>query len=355
MGNKKVLYIDPISSDGHLNFNRIYLTKLLELNVEISLVFRENYFNGFSLPEKLLKLSIPNSFYKKDCNGFINRWYMLNILLFIKRNVDFHEFDIVIFASYEEISLFFSRISNNLILINHNNLSGLNVGIKRFFFKRISNRNTHIVFEQHMKDRLLSLGIKKVMVIPHGLPASFSSNPLNEKTDMFFYMEDLDLSQYKYIIYSPSGSSVNINLLKQLLENKNLLTFLKNKQILLIVKSNLYCSKSKNIVIFSNYLSEVQYRDLFLKSDAILITYPKSHKFRVSAIFFECMANKKLCLLSDIDSFRYYDSFLRFDPYFNNSDELIQCIINFQKLDPEVIKNPYINTERLIPSFKELL
>lgn len=347
---KKVLFIDPLSSEGHINFNKIYISKLIECNVDLQLVFKEGYINRLGFPTSLVRLSIPTHFYSIKKNGLINRICLFRIFVFIKRKIEFDDYDFVIFSSYEAISLFFSNIRHKLVLINHNNISGLENNVKRFFFRLISKGNLHLVFEKFIQEYLFSIGIKDVIVVPHGLPTSFDYKSVKSCS---FINGIINNEKFKYILFSPASSSVDGDFIRKLLNSEKFVSYLEKKNILLIVKGNFISLKTKNIIILKDYLTTKQYQFLFLKSSAILLPYPESHKFRISAMFFEGISNNKICFLSDIDLFKHYHWLFNYNPYFKSIDDLISRIDEW--MNSKMNKDVYNDISTLMPTFDLLL
>lgn len=348
---RKILYIDMFSSTGHVNFNKIYINGLIDKGFNVRLILKDNYIKELSLSSTLVELSIPNHYFVDYNNRIINRLQLLKILWYIKTKLDFSNYDLIIFSGYEEISLFLSNIKQKLVLINHNNISGLNSRIKRYFFKLISKNNIHIVFEQYIKKYLNNIGIKNVIAIPHGLPIPFPFNSFEEEIAVDTVLSTTDFKQYKKIIFSPSGSSIDYLFISKLICNKQFILFLKANEILLIIKGNFEPIETNNIVIIDYYLTEIQYRSLFMMSNAILISYPKTHKYRVSAVLFESISNNKICFLSEIEAFRNYEDHFNYNPFYKNIDELILNMRNWLLLDAITLSNPFSNKEILMPNF----
>ena len=352
---KNILYIDLYSSLGHVKFNKNYIKGLLEAGFEVKFIFKEGYIKELSLPTSLLDLSLPANYFLDYKNSFKNRLQMLKMLWFIKRKIEFSKYDIIIFSGYEEISLFFSNIKNKIYLVNHRNISGLDNFVKRFFFKRISNKNTHIVFEDYIRKRLYQIGVKNVLVFPYGIPDPMVVDSTNNNFSQVFLPKKINFSNYKFVLFSPSASSVDQCFINELINNKRVISFLEKNKILLIFKGNLDSSLSDNIIIIKKYLTDNQYQNIFLQSDFILLSYPISYKYSVSAVFFECIANNKICLLSDIEVFKCYESFMNFYPFFKNTDDFLIKLNGLMNLEYNNLTNHYKNKDKLIPNFNQLL
>lgn len=348
---KKVLYIDPLSPNGHINFNRIYIEALLTQFEVVDFAFKIGYEKKLPIPPKSKLYSIPDKYYSKSNNKILNRINFFKINKYIEKICDLNQYDIVIFSSYEEISLYMSFYKKTLILINHNNLSALNNPIKFFIFKKLAKKNINIVFENYMKVALNEKGIENTLVIHHGLPSPFSTNILNDSTlkSKFAFLDN-----YKFVIFAPSGSSSDKIFLSNLISNEMFLAYLKGNDILFIVKNKTLKSNHDNICIIDNYLTDIQYQYLFLVSNIILILYPKAFEFRVSAVLFEAMCNNKVCILSDILALKNYTNYFSYNPFYRNIEELMKKISFIIEL-PDVDKiNPYKDIFKLHPDFSKL-
>lgn len=350
INSKKLLFVDPLSPEGHINFNKIYINALSNIFVSIDFAFKKGYEEKLSISKDDKVYLIPAKYYINSNNKISNRVRYIQIFRHIKKYCNINNYDFVIFSSYEEISLYLSFINRPLILINHNNISGLQDNIKLFFFKKLAKKNINIVFENYMKDYLLSLGINNVYTIHHGLPKSHDEKLLNNSK----LIEDFScINNFRYVIFSPSSTSTDINFLETLISNDVFNVFLRDNDILLILKNKHLNSNSKNIKIVKNYLTDLQYQYIFLRSHLIIIPYSDKFLYRVSGVLFESMANDKICLFSDIKALQIYIDFFNYDPIFNTVDDLINrisyIISNINK-----INNPYKNLFQLEPNFEFL-
>ena len=320
---KKILYIDAHSQKGHINFNRIYLSALQKTSCDIHIVFKKGYLDlceEFSNAKS--ELVLPDWLYPKSSGKLSSRFFLLLQLLYIKRNIDFSQYDYVFLSSYEEISLFFAGIKTKMYLINHDNARGFDSKIKTFFLKHISKYHTHIVFMDYIKQRFIENGIEDVMVIPHGLLRPY----VVPDTDQFAILKQLDSrlvsKEYNYILFSPSILSDEQQLIS-ILSNQTFNDYLKAKHILFVVRNKISNLAANNILFISDYLTNYQYQSLFMASTAIVICYPESFKYRVSGVLFECFANNKLCFVSELPALKAFKPYFMYNPYFINTQDLI--------------------------------
>ena len=318
---KRILYIDPFSTYGHKNFNEIYLRNLACLEVELTCVFRDGYFEELHFEKKKTRLyKIPKKYYKGNRSSFFNRIEMIKILRHVKRELNFKDFDKIILAAYDNIALYFSFIREEIFLVNHNNLAGLDNKIKLFFFKQISKRNIHLVFEDYMREYLNSIGIAKVISVSHGLPNEFKAIGDLPPTSL----TDLKIEQYSNLIFVPSSSSSDVFFIDKLINDSSFQNYLKENNILLVLRGDYTGSWSFNFNSWKSF--EIQNRYLLIKSSIIIIKYPASFKYRTSAVFLDCVANNKIVLISEIEAFKQLESKINYNPYFTTIDELIDKV-----------------------------
>lgn len=312
----RVLYIDPISSSSHANFNRMHIEAIRKITKDVHFVFKDGYNEEVGVEISDVCYSIPSSYFGKNRGGLINRFYMCLVLWKIRLNVPLKCYDKIIFAAYEEISLFFACYSVPLYLINHNNIGSLNNKVKRFFFKEISKRNIHIVLEPYMKDYLKSVGIQKVEVVRHGLISPYSMVPSQVDEPLW----------HKKFVFSPSMQSIDAVFIEDMLHNKAFIKYLEKNELFLVLRSKTLRSPSQNVKILSNYLSEEEYINYFLRATAILLIYPKSFMYRVSGVLLEAISCGKTTIMSDIDVFRQYESLFGTNVYFSTPEQLVACL-----------------------------
>lgn len=353
---KKLLFIDTDSSFGHVPFNAAWLAKLSETpNVRIDLVGRTGYFDKIKPPQVETVRRIPHALYlSKDWGGFINRLFMWFRYVYVGLTSKLSTYDYVIFSNYDEIVLFFIHIRHRVFLVEHS-LSKLDNSVKLFFFRLLSKRCRHIVFNEYIAGRITDLGIARPVIVKHGLAAPFSPQPraLLSTIDSRFRRDD-----FARILFCPSFSSSDTGFLTRLVADERFLNFIEKNGILFVMKCRKLplhgLIKSKNILVLSFLLSIEQYNALFMHSFALLIAYPGQFKYRISNVLNECISNNKLCFMSDIAALRYYSKYIRYPYYFSDVQELIHCISDALDKNVEAKPGKYVNTNELLCSFSEL-
>ncbi len=319
---KKILFIDPLSQYGHVNFNKNYIKELRYRKFKIDFVFKEGYEKNFSIKKNIL--NIPKKLFVES-NRLISIYHEILKLRYINNNLDLNKYDYIFLSSYNEIGIYFSGIKSKLILINHNNLQGLDNSLKLFFYKKISRNNCQIVFENYMKKYLESIGVTNVFKISHG----FSERMINFNNNHIYKnkLASLKFGDFNKVIFISSVNKLDKKFFQELILDEKFITYLKDKNCLLVIKSklNLLCN-SRNIRLINYVLTDFEYNSIFMRSDLIIIKYPDFFKRRVSAVFFECVNNNKTCLIYKTETFLNYKNLINYDPYFNSKNELIEKI-----------------------------
>ena len=344
----KILYIDPISSEGHINYNRIQLQALINESICIDCVCVEGYEKYLSFPEynKIVFSLIPLSLVNRS-NSIFARLSLVRIFRYVKKNFSIRSYDIVLFSSFDEFSFYFSNIkSDNIYLVCHRNVEDLNRSIiKRRVMLLISTRiSSFIVFNDYMKDRMLRAKCYNTEIVSHGFPNKITVLDASIELDIFISF----LSSYEHILFSPSSGSIDYDKISELIISDDFIEFLEQNNILFVLKSSprRFTHNSKNILIVESRLENDIYNYLFLKS-IILICYPASFNYCVSGVLYECFSNSIYCLLLNSNkNFYSYKTFFAYNPFWSTVDELIvtlQTIIRKKQLN----NLPYTNLDRL--------
>ena len=293
MATKKILYIDPLSPRGHLLYNHILIKDILEQGCDVFAVSKKDYLSklGFDNRNFTVLLEIPSKYFDKldNGNGLVNRYRLFKILKFIERNIEFSDYDIVVFSSYDEISFLFSSVPRGSYLISHNNFSNLN---KRWFIKRLSFKHNIIVLSKYLQNHLRTLGIN-VSYMQHGTAHKFISNGSDK-----LFEEKYRVKDFRFVLFSPSADSTDISLFEELCDHSNFIEFLKENKILLIVRNSEQL-KCENILTITDFMLRDEYEFLFRISNAILINYGANFENRVSGVYYEAIANLKPVIVSD--------------------------------------------------------
>jgi hypothetical protein len=353
---KNILYIDADSPSGHIPFDLGYITRLSEApGVALSLIFRKGYLGAADVAPAAIVKEIPHRLYPKKNRGkLINRVFMLLRYLYIRRTVSRRGYDKVILAGYDEFALFFSGIRRPLLLVNHDNVRGLDNPRKRRFLKSISKRHAHIVFEEYMADKMCSHGISNIFVVRHGLSAPFAPAPFDTLKTIH---ERFAQKDFEKLLFCPSFSSSDMQFIDELLHSDSFSELMAHHKMLLVVREHrhAFAAEKPNMLALKTHLSTQQYRALFLHSFAILLPYPDTFRYRVSNVLHECISNNKLCFLSDIPALRAYARHMACPYYYSSVQELAACVADAVAKKADVRKDKYVDLAALQTNFSKVL
>ena len=310
----KLLFIDPVCFPAHLNFNRLHIDAIKKTGAHIDYVLKKSYAEKLGLVTSNVVYTVPEDI---CINGSVS-YRLSQLFLFrdIKKKLKLGEYDRILISYYDEISLFFADFPRSF-LINHINVSGLYNKVKFWFYRKISKRHIQIVLEHYIKNYLEGLGVSNVICIRHGLIDPYEESELPE-----FY------KQFAHLIFSPSEVSSDKEMLQTLINSKEIHDILIAHNIALIIRSKEIVSDCHNIFILSDYISDQLYRSIFTNSKAILITYPKSYKYRTSGVLLEAISCRKYALLSDIDILRQYASVFGKNAFFSDTASFV-CSLKY--------------------------
>jgi hypothetical protein len=351
---KTVLYIDTYSKFGHTNLNNVFIQKFKQIGFQVKVVARKNYLTNINIPQSEVALAIPDKFYSPRAGKIKDRIEQWKILKLIFKSIPIEKFDYVFFSYFDEIAFSFSTFRGNLFLLNHSNVSGLENYFKRFFLKCTSQKGTFVVFHQTIKDQFNKFGFNNVIVEQLGLPEPYEVDLTSRQS----FLNDIDIrfnsNLYQAKVFVPSVSKYQNDFFKKAISDKTFLKLLEAQNILLVLKDQTVKISHPNICIIHSYLSDEEYKAVFTTSDLIVLHYPTTFKYKVSALLFECFANKKPCLLYDIESFRVFGDHFAYNPFYNNLEEFCNITTNLIKHFKTNTFQLYLNLEILNPTLDNI-
>lgn len=351
---RSVLYIDTFSQFGHTNLNKVFIQQFRNRGYKVSVIARANYLEDIQVPIEDILLRIPETYYSSSAGRIRDRLLQLRILQFIKKSVSLRAYDIVFFSYFDEIVFPLSGIKGNLFFMNHSNVTGLENTFKRFFLKWIAKMGTILVFHETIRDQFVKFGITNVIVEPLGLTLPYNNDSASQKKILKKIDSRLVALDYTLKIFIPTVSKYQDDFLYKVLSDSSFLNFLSVNKVLLVLKDKSIEINHPNICSLKNFLSDEIYQAVFVSADFLMLHYPASFKYKVSASLFECFSNNKPCFLSDIDSFRVFQPHFNYDPYYNSIEKLTELIqVSLDRKDM-IVKNPYNNTLLLNPSLETI-
>lgn len=302
----RLLYIDPFSFEGHVNFNKIHIEALRRCGFEPDFVFKEGY--GSLLGEGNVVYEYPERLYNHDSG---NKWRRSQycILRDIMRHVDMGSYDRILLSAYETFSVLLTGFPASY-LVNHDNIQSNR--IKLWGIRALAKKHVHIALLRQSLDLLKGMGCNASYFVNHGLIESYPAEPREGGAQI--------------TIFSPSAESSDEEFINEMILDDSLNGILEKRNVRISVRSNNLRSGRKNIEILSRRLSDDEYRKKFMASDYILIAYPESFEYRVSGVLMEALACGKRILVRDIPAMREFRDLIGTDNYFGSVRELAECI-----------------------------
>ena len=341
-----ILVIDSYDDHFHDQFNEIHIKALVTTNNNIIIAGRKNHFGTHI--EKIVSyvVNIPSFFYyKRYTNGYkvlFSRIVDIIRLLYLKSILKKLNIDRIVFLRYDIITIPFFVTKKIVYLVNHQTANEIEHPIKNKILCKLSENYIHVALNDGIKEYIeAKISNKKIITIPHGLLSSFElCDKLNSR----------NINGEK-IIFCSATSSIDLQLLLLIIESERVSRYFIQRKIKLLVKSKYAFKTNKNILLIEDFIEKNEYQWLIKKSLAVFLPYNKNFGYRVSGIFFECIANNIPVISSHIKAFNFYTN--NYQPLYciNNDIDFINAleyIINGTKVWDKSEFNP-------IPYWKKVL
>ena len=330
----KLLLLDYISYSGHKNFNKIHINALLSLGHELCLYGKRGQFDN--IEKSMVDIyDIPDCFFKDyPITPVSFRLRCIATLNWLKRHIIWENYDVVVFLTYDILSIFTFEIKQKTILINHNNVSQLWSCIKRFLTRRLPPNYIHVALNKEMENRLKELfPLRDVYHVPHGL-----CPPSDEIKKPSF------ISVGEKFVFCPINNNFDKQFVKKIFEDRVLYEFLKETGITLCLKESLgVCSDENVIKKVPGTMDYGEYNYMLQNAIAVLLPYGEVFKYRCSGIFFECVARNTPIITTQLNAMAIYINIVNMR-MFTGVDSLIDALKYYIQND-----NVSQNTEEFSP------
>lgn len=348
----KVLVIDYLSPKGHEGWFKLQIDSLLSLGHNVKCVFKDGFNENVGLPKDIILFQIPSSYYTTN-KGLKYRFESLRILRYIKKRVKEEEWDIIIFSSYETLSLGVYPIFKSAFIINHNNLSDLGDSkLKALLFRKLSVRFHQIAFNKVIACEIENISGSKAFVVHHGL----LDISYNNSEDIF---EKYDLEPQKYLI-SPTKTPGDMNelVMMNLCNSDVFNSYLKDSGMKMLIRRPIYIDAQyeSNYVLVSGFLSNNDYYTLLSNCYALILCLDeKKFCYRLSGALFESMKLNFPIFIYYNKTFDAYSKYRNGNLMFTKPEELINELVNMHdspwKDTISEIANPQISWEIVLDKF----
>ena len=338
----KILFIDYLSYVAHKNFNKIQVDALQKLGCQIDFVGNKNQFDNIYDNGKISITEIIGGFAtKKHKSPLLSRIANILYLSRVKYRSPIKEYDIIIFPTYDILSLFFFRTKKKTILINHNNVSQLWSKIKLWMTRHLSDNYIHIALSEEMKEELQKLiPLGKCYYIPHGI-----IEPTNNFKRPLFVQEGASF------IFCPVNRNFDEEIVNKLLVSDKVNSYLKINNLYIIIKKITEKVKDTDYIrVINGILEKAEYDYLIKYSQAVLLPYKSSFKYRCSGIMFESISYNTPIIATDIPALKCFENDCNINYFIDEKSFLdtLKEIRNYKqkKVDRDKF-NPYNYWEQL--------
>lgn len=329
----KILVVDYYNDKFHDQFNLIHIRALSNLGVKITLAGKKNHFILDSELNDVGFQKIPSFlFHNTDSKCLISirsRFWDILKMLYLSLIVFRCNYDYILFLRYEIFCIPFFKTSKKVLLFDHSSATMMSALFKKTVLNHLGKNYIHLALNEIIKKHITEvLKNKQVEFIPHGLLPSF---PVQDHCS-FLYNND-------NFIFCSATSSCDETLLLEIIESDAIQKYLDFKKIKLIVKTNLNLDNSSNVLIIKGFVNINDYQYLIQKSIAVFLPYNVNFGYRVSGVFFECVANNTPVFGSSIPSFITYSSkqplyiIKDANDFINALDSVMENKINWNKED----------------------
>ena len=307
----KILIVDYLSYAGHKRFNKIHIDALSSLNHELFFVGKKEQFPPYC--QSKVVCEPPEFFFKTfPVQGLSSRIQNFLCLKWIYKRINEKDYDLIIFPTYDIVSLFFSPFKQKCFVINHNNIGQLDSKVKLWMTRHLSSFVSHITLDLSSKKRLQQLVTDaSVFMVPHGYdrPSSDIERPkwLDSRNFLFCPVNrNFDHMEVEKLI-SNTGFRDSLTIHKACLYLKNY--DVTNDTIIKSIPSN---------------IPQKEYDYLIQNAKAVILPYNHSFCYRVSGIFFECIAANTFIVAPNIDSFNQYGD--QYVYLYNDENDFSKCV-----------------------------
>ena len=319
-----ILIVDYICTRGHVFFNRIHINALLQTGHKLSYVSRKGY---LEVPENAEYYEIPEEYYlhqtEKQLSSIQHIKYDIKKLLYTKSVANKIKPDAVVVLTYDALSLVFFRVKCPTFVINHVNVDFLSFWYRDLATKLLPNNFIHVCLtkriHEYMKSRCKN---KKSVYIPHG-----------------YLPEHIQVNEKENVVFCPTTSSMDKHLLNSIINNGEVIKYLTEHNIQLVIKSNKqYGNVASCITILNGFIHKKLYQKLVQSPIAIFLPYDKSFNYRASGVFHEALSYNTPIVTSAIPIFDEYKNLVTYDFQVKSPSEFI-AVIEFVMQKSEYYRN----------------
>lgn len=296
----KLLLIDTFSGLGHTQFNSIQINALKEIGHSITLVGKKNHYPNSVSDVTDQVYIIPNCLYNKDYKNLLGTvwdtfWEILR-LLYIRVFILNRRIDRIVFLRYNVFGTLFFPTRKICYLFDHYSATEIENPFKRKIVSFYPRNFIHLGLNDNISEHIKTLlPNKTTKTVSHGFLPSF------DRVDSCSYVS-LD----ECFVFCAASSSCDETLLHSIISSPAVNKYLSDNRIKLLIKSKQNIVSNDNIKAIKGFINNDDYKYLICNALSVLLPYDKSFGYRVSGVFFECVANNISVIATNIPSFSVY-------------------------------------------------
>ena len=292
-----ILFCDFLLERGNVNVDARMIDLLAEEHNVVCSLPKSWYPCDFKNEDKILFLDLIKTNNSK--NAIVYKLQTLKRMRIISKLAKEYIPDLILVSTYETrimpIGLrFFKKNRKKIIVIENNNIDLLANKVHRFCYNIIKNKVFHIVYENYIKDHLITeLGIDKgrVCCVPHVM--------YKQEKHSFRSL----LSNFDCIAIS---SSTDEEFIKSMIDFETENKFFKNNNIKILIKSSRYQFDDDFLRVINKMIPKEEY-DYYYSSCKIVIAYfSNDYNYRMSGTIVDAFSNEKIIISNNFSLANYY-------------------------------------------------
>lgn len=346
----KILYVDYIEQEGHVNFHRIHIDALRAAGHEVRLVLHESIARQLPYPASDYDCQLPASLRKRrGRHPVANRLIYLTTLAYLKLRLDLSRYDEVLVGYVDEVTYGMLPLSRRAHIYAHTNGRTRTQPAKWRWLQRLAPEATFIVFNEYMAEVFRTDGFPHVKVISHGCVSPFPPASAAALKAL-----ELPITDKSRVVFHPSGKC-HPAFMAYAATDSQLHEWLRANDVHLVLRgaapAALPEAARSHIHFLQGFMPTEGYQALFRRADVILTCYPESFHHQVSGVSFECVAHGSLLLALDTPALDYVRTYYNYDPLFVRPSDFLPHLK--QVLSPDAGCRCIVTPDSLTPAYAD--
>lgn len=335
--------INPTCPKGHKFYDTEFL-RYVSSKKSVTYVCKSGYLDKNILNEFGIKIhEIPEKYYPEDpylnmsILKKIEHWMKCFSVLRVIQKINFEDYEKIIFLDFNFITvplLNFLKNKRKIYFVNHR-MGTVNQKLKKILLNSLNVDFNFVFLAEYIRDYYKSIFPKyeNLFVIHHPLPL----------------LKDIENTNNGNIIFAPgaSNSELFIDILYQ--NKEDLESYLNREGVQLIIKSKKISYESKDLIIYNNFLSDVDYHNYLTQSFCVVQFYDTSFDYITSGVFYEALGNSKPIIALDNLFIRSMVPVMKDNlVIFNDIESFIKAIEKIHKQEKKSLVENYNQIDEMI-------